>query len=85
MQAKRRLIDARVGDEVRHILVEIADRQIAIPAVIPFRRQIDVLRFVRQKRGIALRARATADAEQVIKREAALHARVIGAGDRMAV
>src|SRR3546814_4410158 len=63
-QPERRRIDAGRGEEVADILVEPAHRHIAVGRVIPFRRQVDILRFIGDQARIALRPGAAARSEE---------------------
>src|SRR3546814_2262793 len=80
-----RSVDAGRGEEVAHILVEPAHRHIAGGRVIPLRRQVDILRLIGDQARIALGAGAPTHAEQCVERAPALHARIVGARDRVAV
>ncbi|PAV67330.1 hypothetical protein WR25_08054 [Diploscapter pachys] len=83
--ARDRRVDLGRADVVRHVLVEVADRDVAVAGVIPFRRQIDVLRLVGHEVGVADRTGAATDAEQLVDPATALQAAVIRTGDRMAI
>src|SRR3546814_8683550 len=72
-------------DEVRHLLAEITCRNIAGGRIIPFGRQVDILRFIRKQARIALAAGAPADTETLVDRPSALQAGIVGAGDRVTV
>ena len=84
-QVERGRVDLVRADEVLHVLVEVPDRNVALGTVIPFRRQIDVLRLEGKQVRVALAAGAAADARVGIDVQATLQAAVIGARDRVAV
>src|SRR5690348_2143376 len=85
MQIERRRLNDRGADVIVDVLAEEANRGIAAVAVVPLQRQIEVLRFERFQRGVALRASAAVDAHELIERLPALNVAPARPADRLAV
>src|SRR3546814_11204407 len=82
-QAESGRIDPLRPDEVRHLLAEIACRNVAGGRIIPFGRQVDILRFIRKRARHALAAGAPAYTETLVDRPYTLQAGIAGAGNRV--
>src|SRR3546814_11400669 len=84
-QAESGRIDPLRPDEVRHLLAEIACRNVAGGRIIPFGRQVDILRLIRKQARIALAAGAPAYPETLVDSPPALQAGIVVAGNRVTI